>query len=68
MLKVGDQLVLTKPLGSGVLLAALMQGKLPGEVYLPAIESMLKSNQISLELIKQFDIQAVTDVTGFGLA
>ncbi len=68
MLKPGDQLILTKPIGSGVLLAALMQGKLPAKNYQPMIESMLKSNQVALKLIETFGILAMTDVTGFGLA
>ena len=68
MLKPGDQLILTKPIGSGVLLAALMQGKLPAKDYQPMIESMLKSNQVALKLIEKFGILAMTDVTGFGLA
>ena len=68
MLKPGDQLILTKPIGSGVLLAALMQGKLSAKDYQPMIESMLKSNQVALKLIEKFGILAMTDVTGFGLA
>lgn len=68
MLNVGDRLILTKPIGSGILLAGLMQGKLPARVFEPMIESMLRSNQIALALLQQFGIQAMTDVTGFGLA
>ena len=68
MLRVGDCLVLTKPLGTGVLLAALMQGKLPGQLYLPLVETMLQSNEIALRLIQDFEVSGITDVTGFGLA
>ena len=68
MLKPGDQLVLTKPIGSGVLLAALMQGKLQAKDHQPMMESMLKSNQVALKLMDKFGILAMTDVTGFGLA
>ena len=68
MLQPADCLVLTKPLGSGVLLAALMQCKLPGKVYQPLIDSMLQSNYIALRLIQEFNISGITDVTGFGLA
>lgn len=67
-LNVGDRLVLTKPLGSGVLLAALMQSKLYGRHYNALMDSMLKSNEIALKLIKDFPVSAITDVTGFGLA
>jgi selenide,water dikinase len=68
MLQVGDQLVSTKPLGTGVLLAALMQGKLPGVTYNALVNTMLQSNYIALRLIKEFNVTAITDVTGFGLA
>ncbi len=67
-LRVGDQLILTKPLGTGVLLAALMQSKLNGYDYLQLIATMLQSNQIALRLVQEFPISAITDVTGFGLA
>ena len=68
MLDVGDRLVLTKPLGTGVLLAALMQGLLPGAAYQPLVDAMLQSNYIALRLIQEFSISGITDVTGFGLA
>ncbi len=63
----GDALVLTKPLGTGVILAADMQAKAPAEATDAAFESMLQSNRdIALQL-KQYGATAVTDVTGFGL-
>lgn len=68
MLNEGDQLILTKPLGSGVLLAALMQARLPGTSYQGLVKTMLASNQIALELMVQHGVSGVTDVTGFGLA
>jgi len=68
MLQNGDLLVSTKPLGTGVLLAALMQGKLPGGYYSELVETMLQSNYIALKLIQEFNVSGITDVTGFGLA
>ena len=68
MLAVGDALVLTKPLGSGVLLAALMQAKLSGHHYQELVDSMVQSNAVALDLIRDHDVTAITDVTGFGLA
>ena len=68
MLQTGDRLVSTKPLGTGVLLAALMQGKLKGEYYRELVETMLQSNYIALQLILEHEVSAITDVTGFGLA
>jgi selenide,water dikinase len=65
-LKVGDQLVMTKPLGTGILLAGWMQCKMPAECYRPLVRSMLQSNEIALELVQKFGIAALTDVTGFG--
>ncbi|MDB4766717.1 selenide, water dikinase SelD [bacterium] len=68
MLAVGDALVMTKPLGSGVLLAALMQAKLSGHYYQELVDSMVQSNAIALDLIRDHDVSTMTDVTGFGLA
>ena len=68
MLKPGDHLVLSKPVGSGVALAALMQCRLPGPAYQPLVQAMLQSNQIALRLITEGLVTGITDVTGFGLA
>ncbi len=67
-LETGDLLVLSKPIGSGVLLAAWMQCLLDGKHFQPLVDSMLLSNQIALQLATRSDITAMTDVTGFGLA
>ena len=67
-LETGDLLVLSKPIGSGVLLAAWMQCQLEGKHFQPLIDSMLLSNQIALDLARRSDVSAMTDVTGFGLA
>ena len=67
-LETGDQLILSKPLGSGVLLAAWMQCQLEGKYFPTLVDSMLLSNQIALDLAGRSDVTAMTDVTGFGLA
>jgi selenide,water dikinase len=67
-LRAGDSLILSKPLGSGVLLAALMQSKLPGMDFVSLIDNLLIGNSIALDVARQFHISAMTDVTGFGFA
>jgi selenide,water dikinase len=64
----GDCLILTKPLGSGVLLAADMRGKARGEWLDAALEQMLVSSRDAAHCLRQFRASACTDVTGFGLA
>ena len=64
----GDLLVLTKPLGSGVLLAAHMEAQCQADWMGKLVETMLLSNADAASLIDEFDIAALTDVTGFGLA
>jgi len=63
----GDKLVLSKPLGTGVILAAAMQGQCDGEVFNQAIDSMLQANDQAAKLLSELKVQACTDVTGFGL-
>ncbi|MWJ28629.1 selenide, water dikinase SelD [Halomonas sediminis] len=66
--KAGDLLFLTKPLGVGMLTTAEKKGLLePGHHGL-ARETMLKPNTIGVELAKVKGVNAMTDVTGFGLA
>jgi selenide,water dikinase len=63
----GDRLVLTRPLGTGVLFAAHMQLAVDGRHVHAAIDSMLEGNAVAAQLASSFDINACTDVTGFGL-
>ena len=66
-LKPGDQLILTKPLGTGALLAAWMRGRCRAEWFTPLVESMLKSNRAAADVLRNAGVTACTDVTGFGL-
>ena len=70
--KVGDKIVLTKPLGTGALFAADMRAKCRGLHVEEAITSMKTSNRLASKVAMQFvrktkGIHAATDVTGFGL-
>jgi selenide,water dikinase len=67
-LRPGDTLILTKPLGSGVLLAAHMQARCTAAWMSALRRVLLASNQPPAEAARQFDVRAMTDVTGFGLA
>ena len=64
----GDLLILTKPLGIGILSTAQKQGKLAEEDADLATEVMLKMNSAGEKLAKIKSVTAMTDVTGFGLA
>jgi selenide, water dikinase len=67
-LRPGDRLILTKPLGSGALLAAWMRGECRAEWFEPLIASMLTPNARAAEVFARAGVVACTDVTGFGLA
>ena len=64
----GDVLVLGKPLGVGVMSAALKKGELGAEGYARMIETTTKLNTPGPELAELAGVHALTDVTGFGLA
>ncbi len=64
----GDRLVLTKPLGTGVLLAADARGLAPGRWIEAATASMLRDNAGAAALALEQGASACTDVSGFGLA
>ncbi|MDC0011636.1 selenide, water dikinase SelD, partial [Porticoccaceae bacterium] len=65
--RAGDVLFLTKPLGVGILTTAEKQSKLQPEHARLAVESMMKPNIIGAELANIDGVNAMTDVTGFGL-
>jgi selenide,water dikinase len=63
----GDVLVLTKPLGTGVVSTAIKAGQAPAEVARRAVEVMASLNRAAAEAAQECGVQAGTDVTGFGL-
>ena len=65
--RAGDELILTKPLGVGVLSAAFKQGKLDEAGYAAMIASTTQLNTLGARLGEVDGVHAVTDVTGFGL-
>lgn len=63
----GDALILTRPIGTGVILAAEMQGAAPGAVVAGALAQMARPQAGAAALLAA-QARAMTDVTGFGLA
>ncbi len=64
----GDALVLTKPIGSGVLLNANLKGWVSQDDLTACTQSLVALNRLAAETAAEFEIHAATDVTGFGLA
>lgn len=64
----GDKLVLTKPLGTGAVLAGAMRGETRAEHLLATVDAMDTSNAAAAEVLRTHGASACTDVTGFGLA
>ncbi len=63
----GDALVLSKPLGTGVLMTALKRGKLPDDQYGAAVRWMCELNAAAARAMLKYEVHAATDITGFGL-
>jgi selenide,water dikinase len=64
----GDALVLTKPLGTGVLMTAFKRDHLIADYYNPAVRAMAELNATAARLMLRYQVHAATDITGFGLA
>jgi selenide,water dikinase len=62
----GDRLVLTKPLGTGIIATALKGGKASQEALAKITESMTTLNRVASELTVETGVNACTDITGFG--
>ena len=65
--KPGDILVLTKPIGTGIITTGCKQGKSPPEVLRVAVETMATLNRAAAEAMVKVGVNACTDITGFGL-
>lgn len=65
--KIGDVLVLTKPLGIGILNTALKAQLLDDDVYQKTIDTMLTLNKVAKDAMMKVGAHSCTDITGFGL-
>lgn len=63
----GDSLLLSKPLGTGILMTAFKRDRLTPEQYAAAVKSMSELNAATARAMRKYDVHAATDVTGFGL-
>ena len=64
----GQALILTKPLGTGVLMAGAMKGLgAKGKDIIGALQVMQQSSGTAVQVLQQYGCTAATDVTGFGL-
>jgi len=66
-LRAGDALILTKPLGTGILFAAAMRARAPAPAIEHALAAMRRSNRDAAEILIAHGARAMTDVSGFGL-
>lgn len=63
----GDHLVLTKPIGTGVIITGHRRGLADDDLLMRAVNWMAALNRIACETMLEFDPHACTDITGFGL-
>jgi selenide,water dikinase len=63
----GDALLLSKPLGTGVLMTAFKRDKLPDDQYAAAVRWMCELNDATARAMLTYEVHAATDITGFGL-
>ncbi len=64
--KKGDALILTKPLGTGIINTANKAGIASNEAYTKSVRTMKMLNKYAYERAKKYNIHAATDITGFG--
>ena len=65
--KAGDVLILTKPLGSGIIATALKKDEAPKSIIEEAVNVMIKLNRGSAKAMNAVGVNACTDITGYGL-
>lgn len=65
--KVGDKLILTKPIGTGIISSSLKAKFLSIDEASEAINSMILLNSYAVDVLKDIRVNACTDITGFGL-
>jgi selenide,water dikinase len=63
----GDALILTKPIGTGVISTGIKFGKADKTVIEGSLSTMLLAGRRAAHIMQEFDIKGATDITGFGL-
>jgi selenide,water dikinase len=65
--KPGDVLILTKPIGAGIIMAGKRIGEIEMDKYQPILESMKQLNKEGGRIMQKHGVKCATDITGFGL-
>ena len=65
--KAGDLIILTKPIGTGVISTGIKKGRANQEIVAASVETMLTPGKYAAEAMLAFDVKGATDVTGFAL-
>jgi selenide,water dikinase len=65
--RAGDVLILTKPIGTGVVSQGIKKGEVPADAVAAAVETMAELNRSACDAMVEVGVDAATDVTGFGL-
>ena len=63
----GDVIILTKPIGTGIISTGIKWGKTSPEVAARSVETMLTAGKYAAEAMREFGVKGATDVTGFAL-
>ncbi len=66
-MRAGDSIILTKPIGTGIISTAIKFGKAENEVVRRSTETMLTSGRDAAAAMREFEVTGATDITGFGL-
>jgi selenide,water dikinase len=66
--RAGDHLVLTKPVGTGVIITGFRRGLADDDLLMRAVNWMATLNRVACETMLEFDSHGCTDITGFGLS
>jgi selenide,water dikinase len=65
--RVGDVIILTKPIGTGVISTGIKKGRANDSVVAGSVETMLTPGKYAAEAMREFGVKGATDVTGFAL-
>ena len=65
--QVGDLIILTKPIGTGVISTGIKKARASDEIVAASVQTMLTPGKFAAEAMRQFEVKGATDVTGFAL-